>query len=51
MNIEKMAMITQMITDAWFSYGEHNFVTRHMPKSLPNSIFQYLYTHEGAHNI
>ena len=47
MDIKHISKITQMITDAMFCYSEHELVTRHLDMAPPNSIFQYMYTHEG----
>ena len=47
MNNQHVYKITQMITDAVFCYSEHELISLHLDKAPPNSIFQYLYTHEG----
>ena len=49
MNVEHMAKITQMNTDKEFCYGAHDFVSRHLPHAPSDSIFQYVYSHEGKH--
>ena len=40
-----------MVTDAVFAYGAHDFVSRHVAHAKNNSIFQYLYTHEGKFRV
>merc|ERR1712226_658698 len=51
MNIQHINSITKMMTDAVFAFGVHDFVTRHLPNANDNSIFQYLYVHEGEYTI
>ena len=40
-----------MLSDAVFNYGVHDFVTRHLPHAGNNSVFQYLYSHEGTNLV
>ena len=47
MDITHLAKITEMATDSYFCYGEHDFVSRHLPHASPNSILQYRFVHEG----
>ena len=39
--------MTQMLTDSVFAYGAHDFITRHLPNAKDDSIFQYVYAHQG----
>ena len=36
-----------MLTDSVFAYGAHDFITRHLPNAKDDSIFQYVYAHQG----
>ena len=47
MDIQHISKITEMVTDSMFCYSEHALITRHLDKAPPNSIFQYMYAHEG----
>ena len=47
MNIQHIDNITQMLTDSVFAYGAHDFITRHLPNAKDDSIFQYVYAHQG----
>ena len=40
-----------MITDSLFAFGVHDFITRHLPNSKDDSIFQYVYAHEGKESF
>jgi len=51
MNIHHIHGMTQMLTDALFAYGVHDFVGRHLTNAKDDSIFQYIYTHEGEHSL
>merc|ERR1712018_611804 len=51
MNIQHIDNITEMLTDAVFAYGVHDFITRHLPNAKDDSIFQYIYAHEGEHTL
>ena len=47
MDIQHISKITEMVTDSMFCYSEHALVSQHLAKAPPNSIFQYMYAHEG----
>ena len=47
MNKQNIHKLISMRTDATFAYSVHDFVTRHLPHARNNSVFQYLYSHEG----
>ena len=47
MDIQHISKITEMVTDSMFCYSEHALVSQHLSKAPPNSIFQYMYAHEG----
>ena len=51
MNIQHIDNITQMLTDSVFAYGAHDFVTRHLPNAKDDSIFQYVYAHQGKESV
>ena len=40
-----------MLTDSSFCYGMHDFISRHVPHALANSILQYRYVHEGQYSM
>ena len=40
-----------MLTDSVFAYGAHDFVTRHLPNAKDDSIFQYVYAHQGKESV
>ena len=48
MDIQHISKITEMVTDSMFCYSEHALVSQHLAKAPPNSIFQYMYAHEGT---
>lgn len=43
---DKLANITDMYTDSFFSYGVHDFLSHHLKKTRGNT-FQYVYSYEG----
>ena len=47
MNKQNIHNLIKMRTDATFAYSVHDFVTRHLPHTGNNTIFQYLYSYEG----
>ena len=51
MNKQNIHSLINMRTDATFAYSVHDFVTRHLPHARNDSVFQYLYSHEGKNTF